>query len=570
MLLVLLYWIYLLWIFGSYGVLLECYTTGKAHPVVTLFLGSFVVTTIASIYSFFGALSTVFEVVLFVFSIVIALYLYKSVVSFFRSLKAKVVELSTFSIIILFTLITLACAKSAGAPFLIDNESYYLQTIQWLDSYGLVKGIANLHTFLMQFSGWHLLQSATNVDFLNLSINDLSSFTLVLTLIYCVEKLDASFKKKELPFFNSGFYLIFCLFLFQFISVPSPDIPVFLFSLIIFNECLEWTQSTERDLCRLVPLFLFGVFAVYIKLTAILIVLFPIACYALFKSKLSRKRSHLLVTPLVIGTLTFLLFVAKNHIISGYAFFPLKVSLGSPDWMVPASIISFYKEITLQDAFQLTYSQQLPSSFIDKLLLWLQLSGVDGIFNKSIAVVLLVFPILLWIKKWNKILVVLYALSLLQFLIIWFNGPQFRFFFLFFALLVVVLLSTLFKKEWVLKSTVIFSTALVAIPLLIPFNISTLSSTSFLATLAPFQAEHLVTPHANTRYIDLAHKQERLGNLDYNTPIDSPFFWGAGDCKVPCVNEIQIEYLKKELGVYPQQRFVTIKDGFYSQKITDE
>ena len=68
---------------------------------------------------------------------------------------------------ILFGIISLLIlAQCASPPLILDNESYYIQTIKWLNQYGFVKGLVNLHVFLGQTSGWHLLQSAFSFSFL--------------------------------------------------------------------------------------------------------------------------------------------------------------------------------------------------------------------------------------------------------------------------------------------------------------------------------------------------------------------------------------------------------------------
>lgn len=69
---------------------------------------------------------------------------------------------------------------------MIDNESYYIQTIKWLDKYGLVKGLANLHVYLAQQSGFHILEAALNFDSVYDRFNDLSAFYLLIGVVWRV------------------------------------------------------------------------------------------------------------------------------------------------------------------------------------------------------------------------------------------------------------------------------------------------------------------------------------------------------------------------------------------------
>jgi len=93
-----------------------------------------------------------------------------------------------------FVLILNHCSQS---PLLIDNETYYIQTIKWLNEYGFVKGLANLHVFLGQTSGWHIAQSVFNFSFLYANFNDLSGYALTLGLVFSFLNLDIVLKNPE-------------------------------------------------------------------------------------------------------------------------------------------------------------------------------------------------------------------------------------------------------------------------------------------------------------------------------------------------------------------------------------
>ena len=59
----------------------------------------------------------------------------------------------------------------------------------------------------------------------------------------------------------------------------------------------------------------------------------------------------------------------------------------------------------------------------------------------------------------------------------------------------------------------------------------------------------------------------KLGNLNYNSPIDPDFFFGNGNGTLPCVNEKQINFYRYKFKVIPQMRTTDLKDGFYSKKV---
>ena len=157
MILILLSWIYI--VFSTINI--GFYTNKKlklknSNFVIFSILGLFTTTVFASIWAVFGRINIEFHLIFLILNIGIYLrfkneiqILYKS---FFLELKALTLSLK-IALLFIFILILAQCAS---IPYIIDNESYYIQTIKWINEYGLVKGVANLHLFLGQTSGWHI------------------------------------------------------------------------------------------------------------------------------------------------------------------------------------------------------------------------------------------------------------------------------------------------------------------------------------------------------------------------------------------------------------------------------
>ncbi len=572
MLTVLIYWIYLTFVFLVFGVLFsKIFRFENKSPFITLLLGSFLVTILATIWACFGSLGFIFESLLGTITIAGLFLLTSDIRKITFSLKAKIVALSSYSKFIILLVIFITVAKSAGVPYIIDNESYYLQTIEWLDSYGFVKGVANIHPFLMQFSGWHILQAATNFDYTHLQINDLSGYILLLGLIYATISLDHYFKCKRPYLLYTGLFLLFSLFLVQFISAPSPDVPVYVLALVVFTLSYKWSHSESIKDDTIHIAFLLAVFATFIKLTAVLLILFTLVVYVHKRVRsLHSLVSKKLIPVSLFALLTFILFVVKNYIISGYALFPLSISVGNPDWAVPQSIILWYRNFTVLDAFQTQDLAFFKRNFFYRFQRWLFLDGIDGIVNKLISLTLLLFPLVIWLKKWNKTLIIFYFITVLHFILLWFNAPQFRFFFLFFTILITVSGSLFLRNRILIKSMVILSLAITMIPIIFPVNLGSLSHTPFLSSLTPLTTDQLFVPHPVTRYSDLNFNKKTLGNLEYQSPIDSAFFWASGDCEVPCVNKAQLDYFEIYFHIIPQMRGATLDDGFYAKQILNE
>src|SRR5690606_4708107 len=137
--------------------------------------------------------------------------------------------------------------QSATKPYMGDNETYYVQTIQWLNQYGLVKGLGNLHIFFAQTSGWHILQSGLNFGFVSHSLNDLNGFLLIMATFFWLFHLNKFFSSHISMDLFLGFMPFLNLIFFLFVSSPSPDLPIFIFSQIIFYLFYKNYNSYHGD-----------------------------------------------------------------------------------------------------------------------------------------------------------------------------------------------------------------------------------------------------------------------------------------------------------------------------------
>ncbi|WP_452596974.1 LIC_10190 family membrane protein, partial [Pontimicrobium sp. MEBiC01747] len=302
-------------------------------------------------------------------------------------------QFKTFSIFFKSSLILvfiLALAQCASPPFLIDNESYYIQTIKWLNEYGFVKGLTNLHVFLGQTSGWHILQSAFNFSFIYDSLNDISGFCLLLGNFYAMSKLNLYIKSKKKNALDLiiGLFPLFNVFFFQFISVPSADIAIYVITLIVFHQfttCfLVYKKST------FITLALLTIFASFIKLTGVFLFLFTIIIY--LKYYIEAKKLTLLISGF--GAITLSLFIIKNLILTGTILYPLH-GIIETSWSLPETITEYISNYSKASTYNLTIDNYNTASKINLFKHWLLLPKLDGIINKLMLLILLIFPLVI-------------------------------------------------------------------------------------------------------------------------------------------------------------------------------
>jgi hypothetical protein len=397
MLLIILSWVYIVFTTINLGFGVDkLFKLQNKDFVVTSVLGLFATTILASFWAIFGRINIEFHYLLLTLNLLIFLKFKDDIFSiyttFINELKTLSKNLKYYLAIITFCII----AQCSSIPYVIDNESYYIQTIKWLNEYGLVKGLVNLHFFLGQVSGWHITQSALNFSFLYKNFNDLSGFCLLLGNIFAIQKLNTFFENNDTKYLIVGLFPLFNLFLFQFISAPSPDIPVYVFTFVILFYYIEKHNKISPEIFNLLVILI--LFTFYIKNTTVTFFLIPLLVLILNYKILSKK----LLKPTLITIVVTGLFVAKNMIICGSMVFPSKLfnSLNM-DYSIPDAIEQFYYDQLKYYGYFIDLNQYNSMSVQDLFLRWLTLPKMNGLFNKMSILLVLIVPILLY-KFQNK------------------------------------------------------------------------------------------------------------------------------------------------------------------------
>jgi hypothetical protein len=562
MLLIILSWVYIVFTTINLGFGVDkLFKLQNKDFVVTSVLGLFATTILASFWAIFGRINIEFHYLLLTLNLLIFLKFKDDIFSIYTTFINELKSLSQ-SLKYYLAIITLCIiAQCSSIPYVIDNESYYIQTIKWLNEYGFVKGLVNLHFFLGQVSGWHITQSALNFSFLYKNFNDLSGFCLLLGNIFAIQKLNTFFENNDTKYLIVGLFPLFNLFLFQFISAPSPDIPVYVFTFVILFYYIEKHNKISPEIFNLLVILI--LFTFYIKNTTVTFFLIPLLVLILNYKILSKK----LLKPTLITIVVTGLFVAKNMIICGSMVFPSKLfnSLNM-DYSIPDTIEQFYYDQLKYYGYFIDLNQYNSMSVQDLFLRWLTLPKMNGLFNKISILLVLIVPILLYKFQNKKEYWSLYFLMLIQLILLFATSPQYRFFMnfiFFFSLFCLTLFIKRKKPIYFLLQLSLFASLIVVF---LPVNLNRFSNYKFMMEISNFSSTNIIFPHKNTKF-DTPFETIKKGNLIYNSPIKNDFFWSSGDGNLPSVNKEQIEYFEKYFHIIPQLRTKNIKDGFYAKEI---
>jgi len=564
MILIAISWIYILFTTINLGVGFDKIIDLKNRNfVVTSILGLFSVTIIASIWAIFGRINIEFHVLLLLLNISLLFKFRKPIIEIYKSFILEIKELKIPSKLFLILITFLIIAQCASIPYVIDNESYYIQTIKWLNEYGFAKGLVNLHLFFGQMSGWHISQSAFNFSFLYQNFNDLSGFCLLLGNIFAIQKLNEFYKNENKNFLIIGLLPVFNIFFFQFISAPSPDIPVYVFSFILFFYFLENFKKITAEAFYLITILV--LFLLYIKNTTLTFAMIPIIALAHHYNFLSRK----LLKPVILATIIFSLFVVKNMIICGSPIFPSKIGASfSTSYAIPNSISVFYYDQIKYYGFFVDMNQYNSMSVFDLFIKWISMPKLNGLFNKLSVLLILIVPFFIFKFQNKKALWTLYFIMVLQLFLLFITSPQYRFFMnfiLFFSLFCLISIS---QNKKMINSLLLLSLIPTIVVLFLPINLNKFSNHKFMLEISNFSIKNIISPYQNTKN-STAFETIQLGNLKYNSPIKNDFFWANGNGNLPCVNKEQLDYFEKYFHIIPQMRTKDLKDGFYAKKVLE-
>ena len=250
-----------------------------------------------------------------------------------RTLVIKLLGFCTLALVF-------AYASSRGYMH-YDSDLYHAQSIRWIEEYGAVRGLANLHNRLGYNSAAFPLSALYSFSFLGIqSFHAVTGYLALLIALECLKVLrvfsyvrENSRNKKSVIPSPADFVRIAGLFyLFAVIDeIVSPASDYFMV-LIAFYIVIRFLEADCRvwSFCML---SLLAVFNVTVKLSAAMLVLLALLPFILLLRRHAYRQIGLL---LLTGFCIALPFFIRNIILTGYLVYPFpSVDLFHVPWKVP-------------------------------------------------------------------------------------------------------------------------------------------------------------------------------------------------------------------------------------------
>ncbi len=560
MLVILLSWIYIFFTTLNFGILFtKLFRIQNSNLVIHHILGFFLYSILTSFSAFFLRINIEYYISILLINILVFLKYRSHFNTHISSFISSVYKLKIHYKLLFVFLFIITLVQSSTKPYLLDNESYYIQTIKWINEYGYVKGLANLHMFFGQNSAWHTLQAGFNFPFIFDFFNDLNGYLFVLISFFALNNLNNYKTEQQSQSFKFGLILLFTLFLMQFINAPSPDLIIFLIAPYLFYQFLGKHNAISTD-CFKIALSLV-LFLCFIKVTNAILIVLPIILFA--KNFQSLKKN--IPSYIILCSGILILFISKNIIISGYILYPIEqINILSFDWKTPKSILEFYNNGTYLDS--MNNANILHLNFIDKFKFWITQPKLNGFFNLFYIFLIAVFPFIIFKNKNKFGLITIYILAIVQLCILWNSSPQYRFFFIFIMFLSIEVFSFLFKNKKFYLIVVSFMILTSSLPVFLKIDLNAFTSNEFILSLSTFKFKNITVPEAKSK-IETQFSKQSIDKFEFYSPSEDVFFWATGDCDLPCVNKKQVNYMKETLKYIPQQRTNNLKDGFKSVEV---
>lgn len=294
-----------------------------------------------------------------------------------------------------------------------DTGLYHAQSIRWIEEYGAVKGLGNLHGRLAYNSSSFALSALYSMAFLGgNSLHCCAGFLAFLLSVVCLEMGNAL---REGRLRASTFARVMCVYylvnIFDEMISPASDYFMVLLAFYIVIRFLDILERGEQMILPCGLLCVLGVFLMTVKLSGALILL--LTFYPAVRL-LREKRWKEIGVYLGLGMVTAVPFFIRNVLISGWLVYPFtRIDLFPVIWKIPKGLADYdAKEIQVYGRgytdvmqFDLPVREWMPGWFrtlagSDKLLVLAAAVSVLALFIYAIG---MIFG--WWKRRWEFLVV---------------------------------------------------------------------------------------------------------------------------------------------------------------------
>ena len=301
--------------------------------IASLFYAGLGVATVYSgFYSLVAGVNGRANIIMVMGCVAIAVIFRTELGEFFEKQKKHLTKGNLFCVLILMLLFSYGASRGY---LHFDSGLYHAQAIRWIEEYGVVPGLANLHCRLAYNSSAFSLTALYSMEFLvGQSLHTVAGF---MAMVLCGKALSVvqviSRKKVLVSDFVKVALLFYISIIYTEMMSPASDYFAMLFLFYIVLSWIELEEKQEKNIAAYSMLSVLLAVTVTVKLSAAIMLLMIVKPAVVL---LREKRYGQIAVYIILGILAVFPYLARNVILSGWLVYPFpSIDLFSFDWKIP-------------------------------------------------------------------------------------------------------------------------------------------------------------------------------------------------------------------------------------------
>lgn len=304
------------------------------HEISYIIAGIGVLTVYSEIFSLITGVGLAANIVM---SLTTAVLLILNRKTFWKKVSGFRFKEHTIRNIAIILVILLAAYGTSHGFMHLDSDLYHAQSIRWIEEYGVVKGLGNIHLRLAYNSASFCLSALFSMSFLGgQSLHVCAGFLAMLVGILSIGMFrPGEFLRPRLSDFARLSAVYYLVNIFDEMVSPASDYFMVLLVLAVVILFLELIEDGVKEPEGYALLSVLGAVILSIKISGALIVLLAIYPIVLLGS---RKRIGAIFKYLGLGIASLVPFFIRNVILSGYLIYPITaIDIFDVDYKIPYS-----------------------------------------------------------------------------------------------------------------------------------------------------------------------------------------------------------------------------------------
>ena len=335
MLSVFLIWIYICLTSATIGSFLLRKTSFRTED--RLMFGLMTVTVYAEAFSLVHKVGLLANAILIIACIVLIVLFRKKISDKIGSYVSGLKKNKLFPLFIVLAVLYIAFMAygSSRGYFHDDSDLYHGQAIRWIEEYGIVKGLGNLHVRLAYNSASFALSALYSFSFFGgQSYHAVAGF-IVTVMLASSFRVFVSVKNKKIgiaDFARLG-VIYYCFNIYDEMVSPASDYFAMLFFMYVIVKTIELCEAKNSQPEEYAAVAMMAVFTTTVKLSAAPVIL---SCVVPIILLAKEGKAGKIAKYAAYAVVIILPYFVREYIISGRLFYPSTAfDVFSPVWKIP-------------------------------------------------------------------------------------------------------------------------------------------------------------------------------------------------------------------------------------------